>query len=154
MAKIQIIELKELDVIEVDGEYETRFINKRKVPAALTHYSLYLGQQLGITEGSLLADLIKLKGLEDFDKIDESQDKEERVLKSAEQFDQMRYLQIIYLACKGLNKNFELTFDGFVERYHEDIETMLNTWALLVEDAISSNPNKFAQGLKDSTKKK
>ncbi|MGQ4666529.1 hypothetical protein ACUIJN_11925 [Metabacillus halosaccharovorans] len=151
--KIQMIELKELDIYEEDGEYKQRFINTRKIPACLTNYSLKLGKDLGLLEGSLIADLLQLQGLNGFDEIEDDPEKAAQVAEAAEQLDQVKYLKVIYLACIGLNKNLELSFDEFVSLYHESMEDMLNTYAELVTDIISSDKNQFAQGLKASTKK-
>lgn len=45
MPKVEIVTLKDMEVIEVDGEYETRFMNEKRYPAAITNYSLSMGEK-------------------------------------------------------------------------------------------------------------
>lgn len=65
MKKIETVTLKELEVVQNEnGEFEQRFVNEKKYPAAITNYSLHLGEKLGLIEGSQLTDLLKLAELE------------------------------------------------------------------------------------------
>ncbi|MBP3951125.1 hypothetical protein [Bacillus suaedae] len=155
--KIRMIELKELEVYEEEGEHKTRYINSKKVPAALTNHALMVGRNMGLLEGSLISDFAKLFGVNQQD-IDEIQKNPERVAEYAHLLggvDEIQCLKIIYLGCVGLNKNFEYTFEDFCLLYHEDLEQTMTRYGELIGDlALGQQKNNFAQGLVKSTGKK
>ncbi|QHE63960.1 hypothetical protein FHE72_23500 (plasmid) [Rossellomorea vietnamensis] len=145
---IQVITLKELEVYEENGSFKERYINEQKIPAMLTNYSLKMGKDTGLTQGSLLGDVIKLQAIQDIE------ENPEKAAEALTYLDEVECLKVIYLACSGLNKSFNTSFDLFVSKYHEDTQTTLQTYATLIKDLVQKDPNQFAKGLNESTKKK
>ncbi|WP_054751369.1 hypothetical protein [Piscibacillus salipiscarius] len=148
MPKVEIVTLKDMEVIEVDGEYETRFMNEKRYPAAITNYSLSMGEKMGLTKGSQLTDLIKLSAMESVRRDLEQQQLSEESIEAAEGIDIHNYLKVIYLAIIGLNRKLDLTFDDFLEKYHEDTLTIIQTYVSLVLASMNINKNQFAEGFK------
>lgn len=62
--KIQKVELKEIEIVTVDGEFETRFVNEKIHPAFLTNAAVKKGYDTGLLESSLFEDLLKIMDLE------------------------------------------------------------------------------------------
>lgn len=144
--KIQKVELEELEFVEVDGEYESRSINKEAFPAFLTNASLKKGKDEGYIEGSLLSELFKMSQL------DKSADEDGKLSsESAGLIDEDKVLKVIYLALLGANKNFKYSYHEFIERYNNPLEKSLEIYAKLIESTISDNKNQFAQELKKAT---
>lgn len=52
--KVQKITLKEVEFVEVEDEYEKRFINKQNYPAFLTNYALKKAKKKGLLLVQLL----------------------------------------------------------------------------------------------------
>ncbi|WP_078430484.1 hypothetical protein [Alkalihalobacterium alkalinitrilicum] len=150
--KVSTIELKEIDVIQLeDGTFEKRFINVKKYPAFLTNRALATGRNMGITKTSLITELILIQGLLG---PEDDIDTENLTTEQAEAIDFSRYLPVIYLGIIGANKKLDLSYDDFLDQYHGDFEETLNDYIALVEPYISQNPNEFKKGLEQSTKKK
>lgn len=163
--KIIAIELKELQIIEKeDGTYEHGFTNKRKVPAMITNFSLKRGRDLGITESGLLADLFKLQNLgqknkknsndigefidvDDLLKDSESEKKKE----SLDMLSPEKITPVIYLGILGANPKTILSFDDFLERYHEDIEVMMQQYSELIQGLFANQTNNYAKGYIEAT---
>ncbi|EON71870.1 hypothetical protein [Lysinibacillus sphaericus] len=59
--KIQKFELKEVEIVTVDGEFEKRFVNEKVHPAFLTNAAVKKGYDTGLLESSLFEDLLKIK---------------------------------------------------------------------------------------------
>lgn len=57
--KVQKVTLKEFEIVEVDGEFEKRFINEKNYPAFLTNASVKRGFETGLIQSSLWEDLLK-----------------------------------------------------------------------------------------------
>lgn len=152
MRKIIPILLKETEIVEVEGEYQERVVSEKKYPAALTHKSLQLGADLGILKSSKLVDLLGFNEV----KVDPvSKEEAEAIAKEvAGDFDPIRFLQVIYLAVIGFNKNLDLTFEDFLEQYTASTEEMMETFSILIDNYMSDETNNFAAELKKSTKKK
>lgn len=157
--KIIAIELKELQIIEKeDGSYEHGFTNKRKVPAMITNFSLKRGRDLGITEGGLLTDLFKLQSIgkkskrqsDDFisadDLLNDGIDAEGLDAISSE-----KITPVIFLGIIGANPKTSLTFDDFLELYHEDIEVMMQQYTELIQGLFANQSNKYEKGYKEAT---
>ncbi len=145
---IQTIVLKTLQVYEEDGIYKEKYIDTEKYPAMLTNYSLKVGQDRGLIKGSLLADIMHLQKLQDVE------DNPDQAAEAMERLDTTECLKVIFLACAGLKKGFPYSFDEFAERYHEDTETIIETYAELISDLAQKDTNQFAKALENSTKKK
>lgn len=157
--KIIAIELKELQIIEKeDGSYEHGFTNKRKVPAMITNFSLKRGRDLGITESGLLTDLFKLKSIsnkskkqsDDFinadDLLNDGIDEDGLDAISPE-----KITPVIYLGIIGANPKISLSFDDFLELYHEDIEVMMQQYSELIQGLFANQTNNYAKGYIEAT---
>ncbi|UOE96077.1 hypothetical protein [Alkalihalobacillus sp. LMS39] len=144
--KIFTVTLKEKEIIETsEGQFEEVVLKTKKYPAALTNKSLLIGKQLGILQGSTITDVI---GIVDFDT-----DKKEEDM--APGFDLLAYEQVIYLAVVGINKNFTLSLEDFLDQYDEPMDEKTELFGKLLEGYFSEgNKNNFARGLQNSTKKK
>ena len=154
MAKIEMITLKDMEIREVDGEYEQHFFNEKRYPAAITNYSLNMGEKLGLVKGSQLTDLVKLANLGTLSREMENGSLTEESVIAAEGIDINKYLKTIYLSMIGLNKQLELSYEDFLEKYHEDTADTINTYTKLVLASVNIDKNKFAEGLDKSTSKK
>ena len=146
--KVQKVTLKEFEIVEVDGEFEKRFINEKNYPAFLTNASVKRGFDTGLIETSLWEDLLKIMGLQS---VIEKND-EESVMKLMNMFDEQKLIAVVYLGVLGANKNFDLTFDSFLEKYHYDLAETIELYASLITSLVSVDPNQFAKGLQQSTK--
>lgn len=149
MAKIETVILKQMEVIETENGFETRYYNEQKVPASITNYSLSMGEKLGLIKSSQLTDLADIEQVFQ-SAINPSVDMQEAL----EGIDIGKYLKVIYLAVIGVNRQLELTYEEFTELYHEDKATIIDTYTNLVLGTLTDDLNKFAEGLNQSTKKK
>jgi len=146
--KVQKVTLKEFEIVEVDGEFEKRFINEKNYPAFLTNASVKRGYDTGLIESSLWEDLLKINGLKNvLDK-----DDEDSALQLMGMFDEQKLIAIIYLGFIGANKKADLTFEDFVEKYHNDLAQTIELYANLITDLVTKDPNQFAKSLQQSTK--
>ncbi|HEK9101979.1 TPA: hypothetical protein SUB30_003378 [Bacillus pseudomycoides] len=143
--KIQKVTLKDVVFIKKNGEYEKEFTNEKDYPAFLTNYALKKGKEEGIIERSVISDLLKLQALEGLDKGNSND------LSAFEKIDQTSIQRIIYLAFKGANPNESLTFDEFLNKYHDSLTESLELYTKLVVDVISQDPNQFAAAFQNST---
>jgi hypothetical protein len=146
--KIEKVILKESEIVEIDGEFRTISKNERTVPCVLTNYSLKQGRELGLLKGSLVADVMKLIPLTKLESIDDVLESD-----SIKELDEVEMMKVVYVGCRGANKNFELDFDEFVSQYHESYEVTLVLYVNLIASLIQKDPNQFAKGLQKSTKK-
>lgn len=150
MKKIEKITLKELEVIEVGGEYETRYVNEKTYPAFLTNYSLKKGKELGYIDTSLFSEMAKLKFVTD------ATDAEGNVnVEAMAAFDEDKVLKVIYLALLGPNPKLlnEISYDDFLESYHEGLQESLELYGSLIGNLVSSDPNQFAKEFEKATAK-
>lgn len=147
MMKIFQVNLKDIEILldEETDEFKQFTKNEKKYPCFITNYSLKLGSDLGITKGSLVADILKFKGLKS--------DNEEEQEKALQNFDQVEMQKVIYLGFLGANKNTEMNFDSFLEKFHYSFEETVDLYVDLITNLMSQDANKFAKGLKGSTKK-
>lgn len=149
--KIQKVELKEVEIVEVEGEFEKRFVNTKVHPAFLTNASVKKGYDTGLLESSLFEDLLKIKGLEVLISQSDEED-EETALELLNAFDEQKLISVIYLATIGANKNLGLSFDEFLEKYHYPLTDTIQLYANLIVGLLSES-NEFAQALNKQTKK-
>lgn len=145
--KIQKVELKEVEVVEVDGEFEKRFVNTKVYPAFLTNAAVKKGYDIGLLESSLFEDLLKIKGLETLI----IQSDEEASLELLNAFDEQKLIAVIYLAAIGANKNLGLSFDEFLEKYHYPLTDTIKLYANLIVGLLNES-NEFAKALHKQTK--
>ncbi|MFC0525775.1 hypothetical protein ACFFGV_19540 [Pontibacillus salicampi] len=155
MAKFEKITLKDREIVETEeGDFEERFLNERHYPAAITNYGLNIGEKMGLLEGSNLTDLLKLANLEKLQSDISRNFISEESMEASDEIDIVKYLKVIYIALIGINKNLQLSFDEFTEKYHDTTPTIMQTYTRLVMASLSVKQNKFAEGLQKSTKKK
>lgn len=146
--KIQRLTLKEIEVREVNGEFEQVSVNERSYPIFLTNYALKKGKEKGLIETSLFADLLKLQALEGLQNGVDNIDPE-----ALESLDEEKMQRIVYLAFCGANKNDELSFDEFLQKYHYNFTETITMYMQLITGLLTSDSNAFAKGLKASTSK-
>ncbi|MGN4124891.1 hypothetical protein ACMGD3_07720 [Lysinibacillus sphaericus] len=146
--KIQKVELKEIEVVGVDGEFEKRYVNVKIHPAFLTNAAVKKGYDMGLLESSLFEDLLKIKGLETL----VSQADEENSLELLNAFDEQKLIAVIYLAVLGANKHVGLSFEEFLDVYHQPLTETIKLYATLITGLLSES-NEFAQVLHKQTKK-
>lgn len=150
MAKIETVTLKNLEIIETEaGEFEKKYTNEKKFPASITNYSLSMGEKMGLIKSSQLEDLTDIQQLFHA-AIDPNTDQDTAL----QGLDMSKYLKVIYLAVIGVNKGLNLTYEDFLDLYHEDKFTTIDTYTNLVLATFKEGANKFVQGLEKSTKKK
>lgn len=146
--KIEKVTLKEMEVRSVNGEYETQFYNEETYPVFLTNHALKRGREQGYIETSLFTELAKLAQMEKTKNADGEVDPSAMV-----HLDENKALSVIYLALIGANKNLNITFDQFLEKYHEGLEETLELYANLIGNLVSSDPNRFAKEFEKVTEK-
>lgn len=146
--KVQKVTLKEFEIVEVNGEFEKRFINEKNYPAFLTNASVKQGFESGLIKSSLWEELLKIRGLQS---VVEKED-EESSLQLMNMFDEQKLIAVVFLGVLGANKKLDLTFDEFVEKYHYDLAGTIEIYANLITNLVSQDPNQFAKGLQQSTK--
>ena len=146
--KVEKVTLKEFEIVEVNGEFEKRFINEKKYPAFLTNASVKRGFDTGLIETSLWEDLMKIMGLQSV--LEKNDD--ESTMKLMNMFDEQKLIAVVYLGVLGANRNVDLTFDEFLEKYHYDLAETIELYANLITSLVSKDPNQFAKGLQQSTK--
>ncbi|UPL43262.1 hypothetical protein MU858_21335 [Bacillus sp. PGP15] len=145
--KVQTVTLKDLEVVNVEGVFETRFINETKHPAYLTNYALQKGKDLGLIESSIFNDLLKFQALDGMNK------EENTDLEALGQIDQTNMHKIIYLAFSGANPKENLSYEDFLKRFHEPLVESMQLYATLITDVINQDPNQFAAAFQKSTEK-
>jgi len=147
--KVRKITLKDVEIREVNGEFERVFVNEKTYPAFLTNYSLKRGKELGLIESSIFTSLLKMQELEALAR-GENEYVDPAVF---EQIDETKMQQVIYMALVGANKHLDLTFDEFLQKYHDPFENTVELYSNLIVDLIVSDPNQFAKGLQQSMNK-
>ncbi|MEC1778400.1 hypothetical protein [Schinkia azotoformans] len=142
------IELKDIEIFfdEDTQEYKPYYKNEKKYPAFITNHSLKLGKDLGLTKSSLVGDLFKLQGLDSKN--------QEDIDNAMQSLDQTEMQKVIYLGFLGANKNTDLDFDGFLEKFHCTFEETIEIYMKLVTGLLTQDSNKFADNLKRSVGKK
>ena len=146
--KVEKVTLKEFEIVEVNGEFEKRFINEKNYPAFLTNASVKRGFDTGLIETSLWEDLMKIMGLQSI--LEKNDD--ESTMKLMNMFDEQKLIAVVYLGVIGANKNVDLTFDDFLEKYHYDLAETIELYANLITSLVSKDPNQFAKSLQQSTR--
>lgn len=145
--KIRKITLKALEFKETADGYEPIIISEKNYPAFLSNYALKKGKENGLIDSSLFSDLLKFQGLE-------KQKGNEIDTSILNNIDETKMHQIVYLAFIGANKSTNISFDDFLEQYHEPLEETMELYMNLIMDAMSNDPNQFANSLQKSTSNK
>ena len=151
--KIHKLTLKELEIREVNGEYEEVFFNEKTYPIYLSNYALKKGKEMGLIESSLFTDLLKMYSMKSATDQEGNINPEAIDPSALANLDETKAQKVIYLAFLGGNKKIEMTFDEFLELYHYTIVETLELYMELIVGLIDDDPNAFADGLKKSTAK-
>ncbi len=146
--KIEKIVLKEMEIREVEGEYEQHFYNEKTYPIFLTNYALKKGKEKGLIESSLFSELAKLSLMQSA--VDEEGNMDPAGL---EHFDEQKVLKVIYMALIGANRNTDISYEEFLEKYHDGLEDTLELYGNLIGNLVSSDPNQFAKEFERATEK-
>lgn len=150
MKKIEKVTLKEIEVREVNGEYETLYVNEKKYPAFLTNYALKKGRELGYIETSLFSELAKLQIVND------AKDENGNMgIEAMGAFDEDKVLRMIYLSLIGANPKLlnDLDYEEFISKYHDDLQESLELYGNLISNLVASDPNQFAKEFEKATNK-
>ena len=160
--KIQKVELYDLEIIEVDGEFKEARKNFQTVPCVLTNYSLHYGKVNDLLKGSLTDDIINIavdayeeqesKGVDITDEEAEKRD-HEYGKKFMEMVDEEKVRIAIFLGVVGARPNEEHDYEKFIKRYHGDVEKGMELYFELVMDLVSRDDNKFKKEFEKNTKK-
>lgn len=145
--KIHTIELKELEFVEIDGEFREVYKNEKRYPLYITNHSLKRGRDLGLMESSMLADLLSLE------KNTKGKKKEDAARSVIDDLTEEKMINVIYLAFLGANPQTEYSIDDFIERYHGTYIDTVTLYTEIISSTITGGENKFAAGLQKSTKK-
>lgn len=150
--KIHSIELKEVEIVQVEGSEEFVEIvkNQRKFPVFLTNFSLSRGRDLGILKTSLMSDLLMIKTKKDNSN---GKNEEDFAADAIADIEESKMLDVIYLAFIGANPKSNMTKDEFLQQYHADYTEKLMLYFNIIAAAVSADPNAFAKGLEKSTAK-
>lgn len=148
MKKLLAITLKEKVIKEVDGEFVETFVTEKKYPAAITNYSMALGERLGLIESSQMTDLREVQKV-----FEAAMDPGKHTDDLADGVQVTKYLKIIYLSVMGVNPGLDLTFDDFTTLYHEDIPTTIENFMDLVLGTMNLEENGFSKELQKNVKK-
>lgn len=143
--KIETVELKEVVFSDDDGEFKKVYTNRQQVPCFITNYAFKKGKETGLLEGSLVANLFKMEKV--------NSKKQEEKEQAMENIDHIEMAKLIYIGCMGANKKIGLSFDEFLDKFHYTMEETMELYGMLVESLMTQNPNNFAKGLQQSTKK-
>lgn len=150
--KIHVLELKQIEVVEVDGEFEQRFVNVKKYPVYLTNAAMRRGRDMGLIENSLIAEFSKLGAFQDLQGIELAGGENDfDKLEKLSGIDDEPMINVIYLAFIGANKSVKMDFEEFMELYHLDFTETLTLYVTLISESFSHD-NNFAAGLIGSTK--
>jgi len=148
--KIYSIELKEVEILPVEGSEEFVEVVKkqRKYPVFLTNFSLSRGRDMGILKTSLMSDLLLIKN-----KTDNSNGKTEEDVATdvIADIEESKMLDVIYLAFVGANPKSNMTKDEFLQQYHADYTEKLMLYFNIIAAAVSADPNAFSKSLEKST---
>src|SRR5690554_1802447 len=91
--KMVTITLKEKEVKEVDGEFVETFVNEKRFPAAITNYSMALGERTGLLESSQMTDLKEVQKI-----FEAALNPGNHIDERTEGLNVTKYLKIIYLS--------------------------------------------------------
>ncbi|EJS13408.1 MULTISPECIES: hypothetical protein [Bacillus] len=143
--RVEVVKLKEVDVVNVDGQFKAVEKNHQTVPCFITNHAMQKGQSLGLIEQSLMQSLFKMKDLANANPNELDSD-------ALQSFNEIEIQKIIYLGCLGANKQFPYDFEQFIERFHYSFEETMKLYSNLISNVTTGQPNKFAKGLANSTK--
>ena len=143
--KVEIVKLKEVEVVNVDGYFKAIEKNHQTVPCFITNAAMQRGQSLGLIEQSLMQSLFKMNNLANVNPNEIDSD-------ALQGFNEIEMQKIIYLGCLGANKQFPYNFEEFIEIFHYSFEETMELYSKLISNITNGKTNKFAKGLAGSTK--
>ncbi|PGP67258.1 hypothetical protein CN998_19150 [Bacillus cereus] len=143
--RVEVVKLKEVEVVNVDGQFKAVEKNHQTVPCFITNHAMQKGQSLGLIEQSLMQSLFKMKDLANVNPNELDSD-------ALQSFNEIEIQKIIYLGCLGANTQFPYDFEQFIERFHYSFEETMKLYSNLISNVTTGQPNKFAKGLANSTK--
>lgn len=143
--KVEIVKLKEVEVVNVDGYFKAIEKNHQKVPCFITNAAMQRGQSLGLIEQSLMQSLFKMNNLANVNPNEIDSD-------ALQGFNEIEMQKIIYLGCLGANKQFPYKFEEFIEIFHYSFEETMELYSKLISNITNAKKNNFAKGLAASTK--
>lgn len=160
MTKLQSVELKEYEIVEVDGEFERKEISSEKHPLYFTNRSLLVGKQYGILEKGLEQELFSFLAVMDPNSIKEitkGGEIETDQLLSITQLISLDHMKdIIWLAYVGAKTGECLDSEEFKALYAEDFQTVMTVYMSILTSNFEnqSKQNKFKEGLNKSLSNK
>lgn len=154
--KLPVIELKEHEIVPVNGEFEKQVTNTERCPLYFTNYSLKVGKEFGILKDGLEQELFAMlsvvnqSSLQTLAKDQEIAAEDVIALTQLLSLDHMK--DIIWLAYIGASSGECHGLEEFKERYDEDFQTVMQVYmGILTANFKDMNtPNQFKAGLNKS----
>lgn len=143
--KVEIVKLKEVEVVNVDGYFKAIEKNHQTVPCFITNAAMQRGQSLGLIEQSLMQSLFKMNNLANVNPNEIDSD-------ALQGFNEIEMQKIIYLGCLGANKQLPYNFEEFIEIFHYSFEETMELYSKLISNITNGKKNNFAKGLAGSAK--
>lgn len=158
---IEKVELYDIEIVEIEGEFKQIKRNEEVRPCLLTNHSLYVGKRDGLLETSLVNELYNVVSAFADSGVDPAKVKEEDLADyGTEMFknlagvaDEDKITKIIYLGLIGANPKLEYTFEEFILKYHGDFEEKMTTYVSLISTLVSKD-NNFKIEFESKTSKK
>lgn len=158
---IEKVNIYELDIVEIEGEFKKVQKNHEVLPCMLTNYSLYVGKRDGLLETSLTDELFKVIEVyesnpmrpEDVGEEDLEQYGIEMFKGMKDAVDEEKIIKIIYLGLIGANPKLKYSFEDFVLRFHADVEEKMMLYVNLISN-LASRDNKFKREFEKHTSRK
>ncbi|MGM9925166.1 MAG: hypothetical protein ACI35R_13055 [Bacillus sp. (in: firmicutes)] len=146
---IQKVTLKDMKVVEIEGEFHQVYENEEVLPCVLTNYALKKGEEEGLISASIISSLIDLMPGGKLENI-EGENIDSDVVKN---MDTTNMQKTIYLGCLGARPGLQMDFDTFLQRYHASFDEVVETYMNIIMAALQSSNSSLAKGLAKSTKK-
>lgn len=155
---IEKVELYELKVVEVDGEYKQEKRNKKTLPAMITNYSLWYGKEHGLLETSLMDEMHNIIGVysntQEPKKGASTKEVEKYgtsiMSKMSEITDESKITKVIFLGLVGANPDLDLEYGDFLKLYHGDLTQQIESYINLVIN-YTTEENEFKKEFEDKT---
>lgn len=159
MKKLPVIELREYEIEEIDGEFLRKVVSAERHPLYFSNYSLLVGKQNGILEKGLEQELFGMLSVIDKDSINKFSSGQEVDSETAIKLTELLSLDhmkdIIWLAYVGARSGECIGNEEFKEKYDEDFQTVISTYMeILVSNFRNQGEkNSFKSGLTKSVAK-
>lgn len=146
---IERVELYDIEIVEIDGDYKELKRNEETLPCMLTNHSLYVGERDGLLKTSLMDELYDIASTFEGTNINPTDIKEEDLAEYGVEMakrlskvaDENKVMRIIYLGLIGANPKLEYSFEEFTLKYHGDFEDKLNLYVNLITNLASKDNN-------------